>query len=323
VTQLPATPAPTAPVGRATIAVVIPTYERAHLIGRAIETALTQRRPPNELFVVDDGSTDSTEAVVRSYENDVKYVRKDNGGVSSARNRGVELAVSDFIAFLDSDDIWYDDHLARISDAMDATSGRAVLYFSDLDLAEARGGGSGWDSAGFSIPGSHELADRGLSWALRPIQPMFIQASVINRGTYRAIGGCSERLACREDTHLFLKLALAGASCAVAGRAGLLSGDAGESSLSNVFGSSDLTYLECSRLLYQDFLDIEGKALTRSEKRVISRRLAQAHWDLAVRLGRRCDASAAPHLAHALRIDPRMAVRRVRGRVKSLLAREA
>ncbi len=87
------------------VSVVIPTYNRAHLICRAIESVLAQSYQSLEVIIIDDGSTDTTEEVVCRYTDDssiaIKYFKKPNGGCASARNKGVELATGEFVAFLD------------------------------------------------------------------------------------------------------------------------------------------------------------------------------------------------------------------------------
>jgi glycosyltransferase involved in cell wall biosynthesis len=89
------------------LSIVIPTFNRAHLIRRSIESVLSQMEVGDELIVVDDGSTDDTESVVASIAGDrVRYVRQQNAGAGSARNRGVREATGDLIAFQDSDDEW-------------------------------------------------------------------------------------------------------------------------------------------------------------------------------------------------------------------------
>lgn len=86
--------------------VVIPVYNGAKTIGRAIDSILAQTYPASEILVIDDGSTDQTETIVRSFGAAVNYVKQVNAGPSAARNHGVNLAHSDWIAFLDADD-WY------------------------------------------------------------------------------------------------------------------------------------------------------------------------------------------------------------------------
>jgi glycosyltransferase involved in cell wall biosynthesis len=85
--------------------VVIPTYNRAHLLPRAIRSVLGQTLAEFELIVVDDGSTDDTRRLVEATEDRrIRYVFQPNAGVSSARNHGVRLARGEFVTFLDSDD---------------------------------------------------------------------------------------------------------------------------------------------------------------------------------------------------------------------------
>ena len=101
----------------AAISVVIPTYNRARLLGEAIESALAQTRPPDEIVVVDDGSTDATPEVLARFASRVRAVRQDNAGEAAARNRGVAEARGEWIAFLDSDDLWEPDALERLEAA--------------------------------------------------------------------------------------------------------------------------------------------------------------------------------------------------------------
>jgi glycosyltransferase involved in cell wall biosynthesis len=89
------------------ITIVIPTRNRADRVSAAIGSVLAQTDRNWELIVVDDGSTDDTEAAIRSFDDDrIKYIRQNNQGVSTARNRGIAESRGNLIAFLDSDDRW-------------------------------------------------------------------------------------------------------------------------------------------------------------------------------------------------------------------------
>ncbi len=96
------------------ISVVLPTYNRAHLLPRAIDSVLTQTYRNLELIVADDASTDHTAEVVKAIpDTRVRYLRcPRNGGPGYARNRGIEQARGDYIAFQDSDDVWLPEKLA-------------------------------------------------------------------------------------------------------------------------------------------------------------------------------------------------------------------
>jgi glycosyltransferase involved in cell wall biosynthesis len=84
---------------------IIPAFNAARFLGEAIDSVLGQSRPPFELIVVDDGSTDATAAVARRFPA-VRYVAQPHGGIAAARNRGVSAATGDCLAFLDADDRW-------------------------------------------------------------------------------------------------------------------------------------------------------------------------------------------------------------------------
>jgi glycosyltransferase involved in cell wall biosynthesis len=94
------------------VSVIIPTYNRGYIVGEAIESVLSQTFDDFEIMVVDDGSTDNTRNVVNFInDNRIKYFYKNNGGVSSARNMGLDKAAGEYIAFLDSDDLWPENYL--------------------------------------------------------------------------------------------------------------------------------------------------------------------------------------------------------------------
>jgi glycosyltransferase involved in cell wall biosynthesis len=90
-----------------TVSVIIPTYNYACFLREAIDSALVQTRPPLEVIVVDDGSTDDTAAVLARYGDRIRVLRQQNQGVATARNTGIAAARGDYLAFLDSDDAWH------------------------------------------------------------------------------------------------------------------------------------------------------------------------------------------------------------------------
>ena len=95
------------------VSVVIPAYNYAHFLAQAIDSALAQTYPKVEVIVIDDGSTDTTPEVAARYGDRIRYHRKVNAGLPAARNTGIQLASHPFIGFLDADDLWKPEFLAR------------------------------------------------------------------------------------------------------------------------------------------------------------------------------------------------------------------
>ena len=98
-------------MSRTMISVIIPTYNRAHLLPRALDSILSQSCLPNEIIVVDDGSTDDTSVLMTSVYPEIVFIQQSNTGVSCTRNVGIKRASGDWIAFLDSDDEWFPEKL--------------------------------------------------------------------------------------------------------------------------------------------------------------------------------------------------------------------
>ena len=95
------------------ISVIIPAYNSAGCVGRAIDSVLAQTYPVLEVLVVDDGSTDNTAQVVESYPVPVRLLRQPNGGPAAARNHGAREAQGEWLALLDADDSWLPQKLER------------------------------------------------------------------------------------------------------------------------------------------------------------------------------------------------------------------
>ncbi|MCK5595776.1 glycosyltransferase family 2 protein, partial [bacterium] len=100
------------------ISVIIPAFNRANLLKKAIESVLSQTYQGFELIIVDDGSTDNTYEIVSEFKNDIIYIKQENRGAAAARNTGIKRAENKFLAFLDSDDCWDKEKLAIQIDEM-------------------------------------------------------------------------------------------------------------------------------------------------------------------------------------------------------------
>jgi glycosyltransferase involved in cell wall biosynthesis len=289
------------------ITVVVPTRDRSLLVRRALASVAGQSYAPADVIVVDDASADDTVAAVSQLPG-VRVVEGGGHGASEARNVGVAAARTPWVAFLDSDDLWHADHLALLAAAIAEHGDAAALYFSDVELPA---GVSAFGRSGFAPAGPHELARSGAGWALLPVQPMMTPAVVVSRAAYIACGGQDPALPCREDTHLFLLLGLAGGACAVAQRTVTVTDDGRGNRLTEQLSDSDATYWLATAHLYEDVLR-RFPALAPASARELQRRAATAHWRLgrlAWRRGRR--GAAASSAWRSARVDPSVLLGRI------------
>lgn len=90
----------------ARISTIIPVFNCEKYVAEAIDSVLRQSRLPDEIVVVDDGSTDETARCIQAFGASVRYVHQVNKGIGAARNKGISLATGDYLAFLDADDLW-------------------------------------------------------------------------------------------------------------------------------------------------------------------------------------------------------------------------
>lgn len=116
------------------VTVVVPVNNREALVGEAVDSALAQSAPVSEVIVVDDGSTDGTAEILRGYGDKIRVISQERKGRSTARNVGIEAANGSLIAFLDSDDRWHPDKIARQLELLQ-TGGPALItgYNSAVD----------------------------------------------------------------------------------------------------------------------------------------------------------------------------------------------
>ncbi len=101
------------------VSVIMPTYNRGNYIRESLDSVLAQDFSDFEVIVVDDGSTDGTEEVVRPYQDRIRYIRQENRGAGAARNIGIRKARGQYIAFMDSDDLSRPHHLKCLSSFLD------------------------------------------------------------------------------------------------------------------------------------------------------------------------------------------------------------
>jgi glycosyltransferase involved in cell wall biosynthesis len=192
------------------VSVVIPTFNRATTIVRAVESVLQQTYRPLEVVVVDDGSTDKTPEVLQAYGSAIVYVRQDNAGPAAARNRGIRESKGDLVAFLDSDDLWRETKLARQVAVLERAGPQVPCCLCNTLMKTLDGG----ERDSFGIAWLRMAEPEGL-W-LNPAAilatrfVLFCQAALVRREPLLDCGGFDERLWLMEDHDLALRLALRG-----------------------------------------------------------------------------------------------------------------
>jgi len=114
------------------VSVILPTYNRAHIIEKAIQSVLKQTYQDFEIIIIDDGSKDDTEKIIRGFQekdNRIKYIRfEENKGAAAARNAGINMSKGEYITFQDSDDEWVIDKLEKQMKVIETSSENIVVY---------------------------------------------------------------------------------------------------------------------------------------------------------------------------------------------------
>lgn len=289
------------------ISVIIPTYNREKLIGRAIESVLAQTRKADEIIIVDDGSTDHTGKMVQNYSKDIKYIFQENKGGAAARNTGIENAQYEWIAFLDSDDYWLENHLEKMEHAISETNMEANLYFADIQMSELELNKRLWDICDLEINSDFLFIQNGTPWVLKSRQPMMLQSSVISKKAILDIGGLNEQLRRRHDTHLFFKLCLCAPICAVNNLSTIRTIDDNSNRLTMVWDQNSKTYHNATVLLYEDILEFSKSlnALNIKDVKTLKRHLAHGYLGLVKDFIREKDyQNALTHFISVIKNDP-------------------
>lgn len=182
------------------VSVVIPTYNRARLVGDAITSVLQQGYPRLEIVVVDDGSTDDTADVVKAFGPAVRYVRQPNGGPARARNTGIAQATGELLAFLDSDDLYLPGKLHAQVEYF-ARHPETLMTYCWFNIVDA----DGRQRLGRRCRLSGRVHRELLSQCMQgPIYPSTVMA---RRDALLKIGGLDESMPLSDDTDLFCRLA--------------------------------------------------------------------------------------------------------------------
>lgn len=185
----------------APVAIIIPCYRQAHLLGEALESCAAQQPLPAEIIVVDDGSPDDVSAAVAPYAErlPIRLIRRENGGLSAARNTGLEASQSAYLVFLDADDRLCPGAVAAGLACLAAHPSAAFVWggYRNMDLA-----GQHYGAPSLPAPGPEPLLD------LLGGNVIGMHATVMyRRAPLSAAGGFAEGLRACEDWDVYLRLA--------------------------------------------------------------------------------------------------------------------
>lgn len=179
------------------VSVVIPTFNRGWALRTAIDSVLAQTCRDFELIVVNDGSTDDSQEILRSYGSAIKVIRQNNAGVSSARNRGVRSARGELIAFLDSDDCWLPEKLKTQIAFFDTNPETVICQTEEI-----------WIRNGKRV-NPKKVHQKPSGWIFKASLALCLvspSAAMLRRTLFNTIGGFDETLPACEDYDLWLRI---------------------------------------------------------------------------------------------------------------------
>jgi len=180
------------------VSTIIPTYNNESTLAQAIDSALAQEFEGQEIIVVNDGSTDSTQSVLESYGTLITRIRQENQGQPTARNVGIERAAGKYIAFLDADDIWLPGRLSKTVAALERNP-TASLVFSDYVRIDEAGTPVQYSAFPASLAHPPSMDEILTHWW--PITPT---AVTMPRSIWDRCGGFHTEATGFEDLYLFI-----------------------------------------------------------------------------------------------------------------------
>jgi len=192
------------------VSVIIPTYNRAAFLIDTLNSVFSQTVSVKEVIVIDDGSTDNTAEIVGRYGNRVRYVFQKNQGVSAARNLGINIAISKYIAFLDSDDQWLPEKIEQQYSTLEKNS-ELVAHVSNISWYR---NDKTFPQKLFTYSCPPDQNEQGvltspLEWVIRDSVAV-IQALMVRKDILQRTGIFDPVLSLWEDTDFAARLALAG-----------------------------------------------------------------------------------------------------------------
>lgn len=193
-----------------TISVILPTYNRAKFIARAINSILNQTYTDYEIIVVDDGSVDNTKEILKPYMGKIEYIYHEHLGASAARNVGIKAAKGEYIAFLDSDDEWLPEKLSIQMSSL--ASDEKIVAHSVNAVFSPRGDrkNTTFEECKFSLKQRSGILENPFFWLLKYHALVAPQTTLCRKKAVLAAGLFDESIPYLEDYEFMCRLALQG-----------------------------------------------------------------------------------------------------------------
>jgi glycosyltransferase involved in cell wall biosynthesis len=185
------------------ISVVIPAYNASRFVSETLRCVLRQTLPADEILLIDDGSTDDTAAIAESFGPPVRVIRRANARQAASRNFGVQEATSEWIAFVDADDLWEVNKLARQMEELARNPLADLCYTARVEFVEQDGS----VELGSVLPAPRPEDIRQALFRNTTFMPSSV---IIRRSTFLAAGGFDTQFKIIEDWDLWLRLLHAG-----------------------------------------------------------------------------------------------------------------
>ena len=179
------------------VTAIIPAYNRAEVLGKAVESVLSQEYSPLELIVADNGSTDGTAGLLDGYGSSLRVIKVPEHGVSRARNAGIRAASGEYICFLDSDDLWLPGKVRKQIDLFLSTPSYRISYTDEI-----------WIRKGIRVNqcGRHRKYSGYIFEKALPLCIISPSSVMMHKDVFSDIGMFDESLSACEDYDLWLRI---------------------------------------------------------------------------------------------------------------------
>ena len=184
--------------------VIIPLYNKEQFIGSTLKSILQQHFTDFEILIIDDGSTDKSVEKIKEFEDErIRFYTKQNGGVSTARNYGIDLAAADYITFIDADDYWYPDFLQQMHRNINRfpehqVFSAAIEIETDTNIIPAQ----------YSIDKTHDCEIVNYFDASNKMSVIWTSCAVFHKSVFAAVGHFDVKIKSGQDTDLWIRIGL-------------------------------------------------------------------------------------------------------------------